>query len=141
MFLLRSFVSVEPQATEDEEPSLRRLVQPLGVNTSLQSFQQPSVVVRQCHGVQLDPDTTVYNVVLDAGHVYYANDFAVFDMFPNLSRYPRMFKFLHLVWRQCATEVDDHFDDITTPNSADRLRLEELARAVHQTICQFLSKN
>lgn len=134
-------MSVEPQASEDEEPSLRRLVQPLDLNVQLESFDQSSAHVKQLDSVEVHPDTIVYNVVLDSGHLYYANDFAVFDMFPNLSRYPRMFKFLHLLWRQCATQIDDHFDDVTTPSSIDRLRLENLAQVVQQTISDFLSKN
>lgn len=110
------------------------------MNVHLQSFQQTSILVQQCHGVEFDSNTTVYNIVLDSGHLYYANDFAVFDMFPNLSLYPRMFKFLHLLWRKCATEIDDQFDDVTTPNSIDRLRLESLAQVVQQTISDLLSK-
>jgi len=137
----RSFVAIDPQASEDEEPSLRDLVHRLTSNVQLTSFHQTPIVVQQLTPVECDPKTIVYNVVLESGHTYFANDYAVFDMFPNLSLYPRMFKFLHLLWRQCATQIDDNFDDITTPNSIDRRRLENLAHLVQQTISNFLAKN
>ncbi|CAF3445320.1 unnamed protein product, partial [Rotaria sp. Silwood2] len=137
--------SIEPQDSENEEPSLRGLVNALQINDELQGLDQnrrPStIVVNQLNCTESDSTTTVYNVVLDSGHTYYANGFCVFDMFPNLAQYPRMFKFLHLLWQSCATQIDSHFDDIVTPGSDDRLRLEKLADFVQQAISSYLSKN
>lgn len=139
--ICRQFVAIDPQASEDEEPSLHNLVHRLTCNTQLHSFHETPIVVHDLTAIKSDPKTVVYNVVLESGHTYFANDYAVFDMFPNLSQYPRMFKFLHLLWRQCATQIDHQFDDITTPTSKDRLRLEKLAHVVEQTISNFLANN
>lgn len=133
-------VAADPQASEDEESSLRNLVSPIRVNVELQTIEQgriKPVVVQQLTCIDADPSTIVYNVVLETGHTYFENGFCVFDMFPNLAQYPRMFKFLHLLWRQCATQIDDHFDDIITPGSIDRHRLESLADSVKQAILHF----
>lgn len=135
--------SVDPQASEDEEPSLRGAVQRLSTDSELQGVvenrETPMSVERLTCSIA-DPTMKVYNVVLDSGHNYFANGFCVFDMFPNLGQYPRMFKFLHLLWRQCATEIDGHFDDIVTPGSADRQRLEGLAQVVQRAISDYLNK-
>jgi hypothetical protein len=137
-------LAMEPQASENEEPSLRGLVDPLHVNDELQALDQnrPStIVVNHLNCIESDPTMKVYNVVLESGHTYYANGFCVFDMFPNLAQYPRMFKFLHLLWQSCATQVDANFDDIVTPGSEDRLRLEKLSEIVQQAIFSYISKN
>lgn len=142
-FSLSTMVAVDPQASEDEEPSLRGLVSRLNVNTELQILDESrasSVSITQLTCSAADPLIKVYNVVLESGHTYYANGFCVFDMFPNLAQYPRMFKFLHLLWRGCATDVDGSFGDIVTPNSLDRARLEKLAEIVQQTIADYLAK-
>ncbi|CAF3188704.1 unnamed protein product [Rotaria sp. Silwood2] len=137
-------VAMEPQASENEEPSLRGLVSPLCINSELQFFNQnrtSSIIVNQLTSVTTDPSTTVYNVVLESGHTYYANGFCAFDMFPNLAQYPRMFKFLHLLWRNCVTEIDANFDDVVTPGSTDRTRLETLVEVIQCAISNFLSHN
>jgi hypothetical protein len=137
-------VAIEPQASESEEPSLRGLVHPLRTNQELQTLDQnrPStILINKLTCIESDPSLNVYNVVLESGHTYYANGFGVFDMFPNLSQYPRMFKFLHLLWRNCATQIDAHFDDIVTPGSADRLRLEKLSEYIQESISTYLSNN
>jgi hypothetical protein len=137
-------LAIEPQATENEEPSLRGLVNPLRINHELQALEsnRPStIVVNHLSCVESDPAMHVYNLVLESGHTYYANGFCVFDMFPNLAQYPRMFKLLHLLWRNCATQVDAHFDDIVTPGSVDRLRLEKLSDFVQNAISAYLSNN
>ena len=137
-------LAIEPQASENEEPSLRGLVNPLHVNDELQALDQnraSTIVVNHLSCIESDPMTKVYNVVLESGHAYYANGFCVFDMFPNLAQYPRMFKFLHLLWRSCAIQIDAHFDDIVTPGSEDRLRLEKLSEFVQDSISSYLSKN
>lgn len=136
-------VAVEPQASENEEPSLRGLIKPLCKNVELQTLDQDrpsSIVVHKLSCVMNDPSINVYNVVLESGHLYYVNGFCAFDMFPNLSRYPRMFKFLHLLWRNCATEIDAHFDDTITPGSIDRLRLDKFAEFIQEAISNYLSK-
>ncbi|CAF3714694.1 unnamed protein product [Rotaria sp. Silwood1] len=135
-------VAVEPQASENEEPSLRGLVNPLCANVELQFADQnraSSVLVKQLTCISADPSTNVYNIVLESGHTYHANGFCVFDMFPNLGQYPRMFKFLHLLWRNCASKIDAHFDDVVTPGSIDRARLENLAEIVQHAISNFFS--
>ncbi|CAF0720545.1 unnamed protein product [Adineta steineri] len=139
-----TMLAIEPQASEDEEPSLRGLVHPLCINVELQALEQnrsSTIVVNHLNCVQDDPAMKVYNVVLESGHTYYANGFCVFDMFPNLAQYPRMFKFLHLLWRNCATQIDEHFDDVVTPGSEDRIRLEHFSKFIQQAIGTYLSKN
>ncbi|UJR17942.1 hypothetical protein I4U23_004841 [Adineta vaga] len=139
-----TMAAIDPQASEDEEPSLRDLVKPLRINMELQSLDQnrpSSVSINQLTCIKADPSLKVYNIVLDSGHTYHANEFCVFDMFPNLAHCPRMFKFLHLLWRQCATEIDASFDDIVTPGSTDRARFEELVQIVQQTISNYLAKH
>ena len=140
--MYRVMVAMEPQASENEEPSLRGLVNPMRVGIEIQSLdhhRSSSVSINRLTCVAADSSMIVYNVVLESGHIYYGNGFCVFDMFPNLAQYPRMFKFLHLLWRQCATEIDANFDDILTPGSIDRHRLENLAQAVRHTISDFLA--
>jgi hypothetical protein len=137
-------VAMEPMATESEEPSLRGLVKPLRSNLELQGLVQnrsSTILIKQLTCIESDSSINVYNVVLESGHTYYANGFCVFDMFPNLARYPQMFKLLHLLWRNCATQIDAHFDDVITPGSVDRIRLEQLAKFVQDAISTFLLKN
>jgi hypothetical protein len=137
-------VAMEPQASEDEEPSLRGLVRPLRINHELQALDQnrPStILIDHLTCIESDPSMYVYNVVLESGHIYYANGLCVFDMFPNLAQYPRMFKFLHLLWRSCATEIDAHFDDVVTPGAIDRVRLEKFSEFIQETISTYLSNN
>jgi hypothetical protein len=137
-------VAMEPMASEHEEPSLQGLVKPLRLNLELQGLvenRSSTIMIERLTCIESDSSINVYNVVLESGHTYYANGFGVFDMFPNLSQYPRMFKLLHLLWRNCATEVDAHFDDIITPGSVDRIRLEQLAEFVKEAISIFLLKN
>ena len=137
-------VAMNPMASEHEEPSLRGLVKPLRPNLELQGFvenRSSTILIERLTCIESDPSIDVYNVVLEAGHTYYANGFGVFDMFPNLSQYPRMFKLLHLLWRSCAIQVDAHFEDVVTPGSADRIRLEQLAQFLQESISTFLSKN
>jgi hypothetical protein len=139
-------VSMSPSASENEEPSLKQCVKPLEAGVVLQTCDLQSVgnrksstTVNDIKCMQLDEHTIVFNVVLESGHIYYANGFVVSDMFPDLSRYPRMFKFLHLLWRSCATGVDDSFDDILTPGGQDRLRLEKFVKHVQQSMIAYLS--
>lgn len=137
-------VAIEPIASESEEPSLRGQVKLLQANLELQALvenRSSIILIKQLTCMESDSSLDVYNVVLESGHTYYANGFGVFDMFPNLSKHPRMFKLLHLLWRNCATEIDAHFDDVATPSSADRVRLEQLAELLQETISVFLSKN
>ncbi len=137
-------VAMEPMASEHEEPSLQGLVKPLRLNLELQGLvenRSSTIMIERLTCIESDSSINVYNVVLESGHTYYANGFGVFDMFPNLSQYPRMFKLLHLLWRNCAIEVDAHFDDIITPGSVDRIRLEQLAEFVKEAISIFLLKN
>jgi hypothetical protein len=136
-------VAMNPMASEHEEPSLRGSVKPLRPNLELQGLvenRSSTIIIERLTYIENDPSINVYNVVLESGHTYYANGFGVFDMFPNLSQYPRMFKLLHLLWRNCATQVDAHFDDVITPGSPDRVRLEKLAEFVQESISTFLSK-
>ncbi len=137
-------VAMEPMASECEEPSLRGLVKPLRSNLELQGLvenRSSPILVKQLTCIESEPSINVYNVVLESGHVYYANGFCVFDMFPNLAQYPQMFKLLHLLWQNCATQIDEHFDDIVTPGSVDRIRLEQLAEFIQEAISIFLAKN
>ena len=103
-------MSIEPQASKDEELSLRRLVRPLDLNVQPESFDQSSVHVKQLDSIRTHPDRIFYNVVLDSVHLDSANDFAVFD-------------------------------DVTTPSSIDRFRLENLAQVVQRIIVDSVSKN
>lgn len=137
-------VAMEPMASEREEPSLQGLVKPLHPNLELQGLvenRSSTIMIEKLTCIESDSSINVYNVVLESGHTYYANGFCVFDMFPNLSQYPRMFKLLHLLWRNCATQIDAHFDDVITPGSTDRIRLEQLAEFVQEAISVFLLKN
>ncbi len=139
-------VSINPNASENEEPSLKQCVKSLEAGVVLQTCEnqlngnrKSSTTVNSITCMQLDEHTIVFNVVLESGNTYYANGFAVSDMFPDLSRYPRMFKFLHLLWRSCANVVDDSFDDILTPGGQDRLRLEKFVKHVQQSMITYLS--
>lgn len=137
----REKVSVSPLASENEEPSLKQCVKPLEVGVELQTYSRKSnMIVNDIHWMSLDENTIVYNLVLDSGNTYYANGFAVSDMFPDLSRYPRMFKFLHLLWRSCAPVVDDSFDDILTPGGEERARFEKFADHIQKSMITYLSE-
>jgi len=59
----------------------------------------------------VDPNTILYNLILKTGHTYIANGYALSDHFPDLSRFPKMFKMLHWILRENLGQVENFFAD------------------------------
>jgi len=79
-----------------------------------------------------DPDTILYNLILKTGHTYIANGYAVSDLFPDLSRFPKMFKLLHWILRENLIEVESFFGQ---HNKYDMKPLvEQISHVIHNHI-------